>query len=276
QTLDNLERRCARLPSARYDLRDEPGTMRRWRSILTAIGDDLRRCQRDGRLRLAPRPLLPRHDIADRVDQLSRHRTEPGRELFDELTRLLQHSTLRWPRQWALRALGRVGRVGAATRPTPLRRFLLGRSLHAALRWYEGHAELVGEEAGADGLAVAAQMVTVLRGTEKHTANLRTVLDKLRVAAFLADLRGAATRHPFGVPRRDRYVVFVDNAHQLVGTDENLVHLILDERRRSGPDPLLLVVTTDRRLVDHEAWDSSRATVVDAVSLDDAAAALHH
>jgi ABC-type branched-subunit amino acid transport system substrate-binding protein len=271
EVVDAFVQRCATLPHARLDLTDATAASN-WAALLAAVCRQLR----EHRPRLAPRPFLPRYDLAARIDQLYRESIADTRaEILDELDRLFGESRLVFLRRQAFRRLRSSGRLGVVLRPTPARRLLLGRSLHVSLRWYEERRDRLGAPESADGITVAELVVTELRNGDWHTAERRAELEQLRIAAFLADLRAAATRRWLGVPRHDRYVVFIDDAHRLPDApEENLLELLLEHRRQLPPDQLLLVVTTDRRLALGDGWDSPRAAVGEAVSVDDAKAAL--
>jgi ABC-type branched-subunit amino acid transport system substrate-binding protein len=271
--LDALERRGERLPYARLDLGEQARlggyAPDRWPALLDSLCDQLRR----RRPRQAPRPLFPRHDLATKIDQLVlEQRSLPAREeILERVESLLQDDRLGWWRLRGFRLLARSPWPQLAERPTPVRRLVLGRALHLALRWYEARRSAIGAEKSDSGIGVAETIVEVRRNRDPDLASGQRSFDHLRVDAFLADLRAAGRGGWLDAPAPGRYIIFIDDAHLLPDhPGENLLRLLLNARSRSEPDPLLLVITTDQRLVrDNPAWDGPQATVGEATNLDD-------
>lgn len=266
--LDHLERRCRPdVPLARVDL-DETGS-KSCRDVLDAVFGQLRRYQNAhfGRMR------LPRYELL-RLAQSTAAEPEEDGDPHRRARQLLAHRLTGLPRiadvvgslaesspapHWLTRLVRPLLSwliTLAVVAPPKIRWLLAPRRFAATWRWYE---KVAGE--GVLGLAkgckvdeVIGQIWHLLRSEERRD---RLVVDRLLVAAFLADLDGAYKGHRRR-RRRVNCVLLLDGADLLSPFEVNLfppgrtapeppvsdlLELLAEAKLRHPEVPLLVVAT---------------------------------
>ena len=260
--LDHISRRYPDAPLARVDL--EKAGSRSCQDILDVISGQLRSYshRQFGRLRL-PRYALARLAVTtaaqpERDDENYRHLRDLVADRMTNLLATTNPSTASAEFVPPARRFGRLLRPllrrlmsWSVIAPAPLRRVLAGRTFAAALRWYEQDAgqRVLGHDDRKINEVVLATWQLVRSREREH----QVAVDKLLVAAFLADLRAAyrGDRH-----RRMNTVLLLDGADLLAGIDTYLPPRrpaapsttdfldLLAQARVEHPDVPLLVVAT--------------------------------
>ncbi|MFS8101671.1 hypothetical protein LFM09_31545 [Lentzea alba] len=258
--LDHVRRRYRDAPTAKVDL-DRAGS-RSCKDILDVVAEQLRSYQHAdfGRMR------LPRYDLA----RLALH-GDPGddphhraRELAaKQMTRLVAVADAAEVVEMLppAQGLGKVLRplllwlIGlAVVAPRPLRWLLGGPRVASALRWFENYVgqELkAGQRKGAQRTKFDAALVHMW---SHHRAGDTLEIDRLLVAAFLADITAA---YRFRGYRRMNCLLLLDGADLLDGIDSYLppqrprpaaratdfLSLVAERRLKEPHVPLLVIAT---------------------------------